>query len=62
MVTAGAMDKESIGSTIARPVTAKKMGTKQEQQGAIQWAGVRITKTGNPNLDRVNQQELTTMN
>ncbi len=62
MVTAGATDIESIRNTIARPVTAKKMGTKQEQLGAIQWEGVRITKIGNPNLDRANQQELTTVN
>ena len=62
MVTAGAMNTESIGNTIARPVTAKKKGTKQEQLGAIQWEGVRITKIGNLNLDRANQQELATMN
>ncbi|KAL7482367.1 hypothetical protein ACHAW6_008041, partial [Cyclotella cf. meneghiniana] len=43
-VTAGATDTESIGNTIARPVTAEKMGTKQEQLGATRSNTVLLSK------------------
>ncbi len=62
LVTAGAMDIKSMGNTTAKPGTAEKKGTKQEQLGAIQWEEVRITKIGKVNLDREKQQELTTAN